>query len=141
PQFARLRPEASLGISPQDFALIAARVFADKPADHLDLSHIQPLRMSVREAAGMILDELSRSGGPLTFDELTAGCRHVAEVVVHFLACLELYKLDHVDLDQSANFGSLQVSWTPDDVQLAAGVFDMDAYEGSPTDDEEVTNP
>ena len=78
----------------------------------------------------MILDELTRSDAPLTFEELTAGCRHVAEVVVHFLACLELYKLDHVDLDQPGNFGTLTVAWTPDRTELTAGAFDLDAYEG-----------
>ncbi len=130
PQFARLRPEASLGITPEAFALLAARVFADMPDDVIDLSHIQPVRMTVREAAGMILDELTRSEGALTFDELTAGCRHIAEIVVHFLACLELYKLEHVDLDQDGNFGSLTVRWTPEATTLEAGSFDLDAYEG-----------
>ncbi len=136
PQFAKLRPEASLGITPEAFALLAARVFADTPTDSIDLSHIQPVRMTVREAAGMILDELSRSDAPLTFDELTAGCRHVAEVVVHFLACLELYKLDHVDLDQAGNFGSLTVTWTPEANELRVGAFDLDAYEGQVEDAE-----
>jgi segregation and condensation protein A len=129
PPFAALRPEATLGITPEAFAALAARVFADQPDDVLDLSHIQPVRMTVREAAGMILDELTRADGTLTFDELTAGCRHVAEVVVHFLACLELYKLDHVDLDQAGSFGTLTVTWTPE-APLRAGAFDVDAYEG-----------
>jgi segregation and condensation protein A len=130
PAFARLRPEASLGITPQAFALLAARAFADRPADAIDLSHIQPVRMTVREAAGMILDELARADGHLTFDELTAGCRHTAEVVVHFLACLELYKLDHVDLAQDGSFGTLRLTWTPDTGPVHAGSFDVDAYEG-----------
>lgn len=135
PQLAALRPEASLGISPDQLALIAARAFADRPADVLDLSHVQPVRMTVREAAGMILDELTRADGPLTFDELTAGCRHTAEVVVHFLACLELYKLDHVDLQQPENLGTLTVTWTPDARVLEAGAFDVDAYDGSVEDE------
>ena len=135
PQFAKLRPDATLGITPEAFALLAARAFADRPAEALDLSHIQPVRMTVRDAAGMILDELTRADGHLTFDELTAGCRHVAEVVVHFLACLELYKLDHVDLDQQGNFGSLRITWTPETTELHAGAFDVDTYEGTAPDD------
>lgn len=130
PAFAALRPEASLGITPEAFARLAARAFADKPDDALDLSHVQPVRMTVREAAGMILDELTRADGHLTFDELTAGCRHVAEVVVHFLACLELYKLDHVDLDQAGNFASLRITWTPEVTDLHEGAFDVDGYDG-----------
>lgn len=135
PAFAALRPEASIGITPEAFARLAARVFADTPSDVLDLSHIQPVRMTVREAAGMILDELTRSDRALTFEELTAGCRHVAEVVVHFLACLELYKLDHVDLDQAGNFATLTVAWTPDR-ELAPGAFDLDTYDAAPFDDD-----
>ncbi len=135
PQFARLRPEASLGITPEALARLAARAFADQPSGAIDLSHIQPVRMTVREAAGMILDELSRSEGPLTFEELTAGCRHVAEVVVHFLACLELYKLDHVDLAQPSNFGALSVTWTPEGADLTPTSFLRGAYAGLAADD------
>lgn len=127
--FAGLRPDATLGLTPGAFARLAARVFADTPSDVLDLSHIQPLRMSVREAAGMILDELTRSQAPLTFEELTAGCRHIAEVVVHFLACLELYKLDHVDLDQPDNFATLTVAWTPERSEVSAAAFEIEGYD------------
>jgi segregation and condensation protein A len=129
PALAALRPDATIGVTAAQFARLAARVFADTPDHDLDLSHIQPVRMTVREAAGMILDELERSDGPLTFDELTAGCRHVAEVVVHFLACLELYKLDHVELAQPSNFGTLSVTWTPDR-DLGPGAFDIDEFAG-----------
>ncbi|CAN5287447.1 ScpA family protein [soil metagenome] len=129
PAFARMHPDASLGVTPEAFARLAARVFAETPTDVLDLSHIQPVRMTVREAAGMILDELTRSEAPLTFEELTAGCRHVAEVIVHFLACLELYKLDHVDLDQPDNFATLTVAWTPDSA-LTPDAFDVESYDG-----------
>lgn len=131
PQFATLRPEVTLGVTPQDFALLAARVFAERPTDAIDLSHVQPVRISVSEAAGMITDELQRTAGPLTFDELTAGCRHVAEVVVHFLACLELYKLDQVDLQQDGNFGALRVTWKPDEGLLSSDPVLVDAYQGA----------
>lgn len=137
PRFASLRPEATLGITPDAFALLAARAFADRPRDAIDLSHIQPVRMTVGEAAGMILDELIRADGQLTFDDLTAGCRHIAEVVVHFLACLELYKLDHVDLAQEGSFGSLSITWTPEASPLGAGAFDVDSYDGEAQDDDQ----
>ena len=53
----------------------------------------------------MVLDELQRAGRALTFAELTAGCRHPSEIVVHFLALLELYKHEHVELEQATTFG------------------------------------
>jgi segregation and condensation protein A len=134
PRFAALRPEASLGVTPEGLALLAARALARADEPVLDLSHVQPVRMTVREAAGMVLDELARAGAPVTFDELTAGCRHVAEVVVHLLACLELHKLDQVDLRQDGTFGSITVTWTPDAAPLRVGAFDVDGYEAAPED-------
>ena len=130
PPFDKIRPEATLGVTPEAFARLAARVLAPSAEASIDLSHIQPVRMTVREAAGMILDELTRAEGALTFEELTAGCRYTPEIVVHFLACLELYKLDHVELEQAQNFGTMTVEWTPDRATLDSGSFDLDAYEG-----------
>lgn len=119
--FAGLVPEVQLPLDAAALATLAARVLADRPQPFVDLSHVQPVRMTVREAAGMLLDELLRAGGEATFRELTAGCRHPAEVVVHFLALLELYKLGHVDLDQVASFGELVVAHIPDAVGLWSG--------------------
>ena len=112
--FAALRPEVELPVDAHGLARLAARALADQPSGPVDLSHVQPVRMTVREAAGMVLDELVRADRPLTFTELTAGCRHRAEVIVHFLALLELYKLEQVDLEQATTFGELVVTWTPD---------------------------
>ena len=50
------------------------------------------------------------------------------EVVVHFLAVLELYKQGVIDIDQVGAFGDIHVQWRagadPTDVDL------VDAYEG-----------
>lgn len=133
PPFAGLRPEASIGVTQKEFAVLAARVFAERPPTDLDLTHVQPVRMTVAEAASMITDELTRSTGVVTFEELTAGCRHVAEVVVHFLACLELYKLDRVDLGQEDNFGALRITVTDDELPHTVGTLEMDGYDGGVT--------
>jgi segregation and condensation protein A len=144
PQLAKLVPEVTLGIAPEDLARIAARALAEQPDPFVDTSHLQPVRMTVREAAGMIADELERAGGRASFRELTAGCRHRIEVIVYFLAVLELYKSHHVDLDQPERFGELRVTagselmWYGS--SLAAleghGVHDFD-YTGSQTSDRE----
>jgi segregation and condensation protein A len=142
--YRRLVPETALDIDALDFAALAARALADRPAPTVDVSHLQPVRMTVREAAGMVVDELLRAGGHATFRELTAGCRHRIEVIVYFLAVLELYKSHHVDLDQPERFGELRVTagselmWYGS--SLAAleghGVHDFD-YTGSQTSDRE----
>lgn len=122
---AALHPPVELAISGADLARIAARAFADARMQHVDLTHVQPARLTVREAAASVLDELEASSGRLSFAELTAGCRHVAEVVAHFLAVLELYKHGHVDLEQATHLGVLTVVGT----RLGSGA-EEDEYDG-----------
>ncbi len=108
-RYVGLVPQAELGIDAGGLAMLAAAALAAAETS-VDLTHVQPVRLTVREAAAMLVDELGRAGGRASFRELTAGCRHRVEVVVHFLAALELYKLDLVDLDQDGSFGALEVS-------------------------------
>lgn len=109
-RYVGLQPELRLPITPEQLAELAARAMAEQVAPQVDLSHVQPVRMTVREAARLVTDELARAGGRATFAEVTAGCRHRVEVIVCFLALLELYKLEAVDLEQPAAFGDLVVT-------------------------------
>lgn len=115
PSLRGVRAPVELGVGPQRLAAIAARALAARDDDApVDTSHLQPVRLTVREAAGMVVDELARAGGEATFAELTAGCRHRVEIIVHFLSLLELFKLGLVDLDQTGSFGTLRVRWDLD---------------------------
>jgi len=108
-RYVGLLPDVDLPVDAAGLAELAARALAERPHPTVDLSHVQPVRMTVREAAAMIADELERAGGRASFRDLVAGCRHRVEVIVHFLALLELYKFDLVDLAQPENFGELTV--------------------------------
>jgi segregation and condensation protein A len=143
PRFAKLVPEVALGITPDTLALIAARALAARPDPFVDTSHLQPVRMSVREAAGMIVDELGRAGGRATFRELTAGCRHRVEVIVCFLALLELYKLEQVDLDQVDRCGELVVRWEDGTDWATSALGRMETYEvpADDVDDDDAGGP
>lgn len=114
PAFRDLRPPVSIGVGAQRLADIAAKALTEREDEAVDTSYLQPVRLTVREAAGMVVDELARAGGQATFAELTAGCRHQVEVIVHFLSLLELYKLELVDLLQPTAFGTLRVRWELD---------------------------
>ncbi len=138
-RYAGLMPDVRLEVTPQRLAEIAAQALAARPEPVVDVSHLQPVRMTVREAAAMVMHELQRAGGNATFEELTAGCRHRVEVVVHFLALLELYKLDVVELDQTANFGSLRVAANPDAPWETSAFPEIEEYAAAPAEDEEVT--
>lgn len=122
-RFARVRPDVTLPLDADGLAALAARVLAEQPTPVVDLGHLQPVRLTVREAAGMVIDELDRAGGRLAFRELTAGCRHRAEVIVHFLALLELFKLDLVDLEQPGATGDLLVTQLDDATVSAEGAL------------------
>lgn len=113
PAFARVAPEVRLEVTAGELAHLAARALQERPSPNVDVSHLQPVRITVREAAANLVDELVRAGGSTSFAELTAGCRHRIELIVHFLAALELYKDGRVGLDQAERCGSITVTWNP----------------------------
>ena len=140
-RFARLVPAVQLPVAAEGLALLAAHALAERPDNAVDVTHLQPVRITVREAAGMVVDELARAGGRATFAELTAGCRHRVEVVVCFLALLELYRFDHVDLHQSGCFGDLEVEWLPDGGWEDSALGAMDVYEATDLDADPDADP
>ena len=69
--------------------------------------------------------------GSLTFRELTGHLTSRMEIIVSFLALLELCKQGRVALDQGHTFGDLEVVWLAGDrepVSVATGLYDE--YEG-----------
>ncbi len=79
---------------------------AERP---LDVSYIAPIRVNIpdfMERIRRVLAEKSRT----TFRELTADCRLRIEVIATFLALLELFKREEVDLFQAERFGDIQVA-------------------------------
>jgi len=65
------------------------------------------VRMSVWEALDELADELPRVGR-ITFRRLTGALVERVEIIVRFLAVLELYKQGLVDLDQGERFGDIK---------------------------------
>jgi segregation and condensation protein A len=75
-----------------------------------------------------LVDELARSG-PITFRRLTSGIVDRIEVIVRFLAVLELFKQGYVDVSQAGRFGEIAIEWIgPDD--LTTDEIHVDIYEG-----------
>jgi segregation and condensation protein A len=146
-RYRRCLPQVELPVDAQGLATLAARALAERPVPAVDLSHVQPVRLTVREAAGMVMDELDRAGGRASFRELAAGCRHRIEVIIHFLALLELYKLECIDLEQTASFAELVVQRIRPDANLAGAVLELYEERTSPSTptrppvDEQVPNP
>jgi segregation and condensation protein A len=78
------------------------------PAEEVQTTHIAPIRASVRDAIETVL-ALLPAHGPVRFRELTYGVTEKLEVIVRFLAVLELFKQGVVDLEQFETFGELTV--------------------------------
>jgi segregation and condensation protein A len=109
-QFTRLVPDVLAGVTGEQLAEAMNRMMTPKPPARVLLDHVAPVRASVRDAVEELLDELPRAGR-ITFARLTSGLVERLEVIVRFLALLELYKQGAVELDQPVTFGQLEVVW------------------------------
>jgi segregation and condensation protein A len=128
-RFLSLTPDLMEGITPEKLRKAFLRAIAPKPVVRVDLEHVAPIRMSVWEAIDELVDELPRVGR-IGFRRLTAGLVERLEVIVRFLAVLELYKQGLVDLDQGERFGDITILWIG---ETAGGILDrelVDSYEG-----------
>jgi segregation and condensation protein A len=92
----------------------------------VDLFHVAAVRVSVADALEELMDELPRVGR-ISFRRLTSGLVERLEVVVRFLALLEMYKQGFVDLAQAERFGDIEVVWMGAE---AAAAMTIDDYEG-----------
>lgn len=111
PQFADLAPDLLARVSLAHIGRAAARALEEKPEVVLDTSHVQPIRVSVRDAIHEIKAMLT-DGRPKTFLEICRGQSERIEVVVRFLALLEMFKAGAVDVTQADRFGDITAVWT-----------------------------
>ena len=98
----------------------------------VDLTHVAPIRLSVADAVDELVDELPRVGR-ITFRRLTSDLVERLEVIVRFLALLELFKQGLVELDQADACGDIEVLWVGERRRRRAGrvaAGAIDDYEG-----------
>jgi len=132
-RFLDLAPDILEGVDADDIASAYIRALTPKPKPKVDLFHVSAVRVSVAEAVEELIDELPRAGR-ITFRELTSCFVERIEVVVRFLALLELYKQGLVDIDQPSNFAQIEIVWLGGRIAgMAADLADLaliDAYDG-----------
>jgi len=109
-QFSDLAPDLLAGVRPHDIAAAFRRASVARPQPVLDLSHVTVEQVSVSEAVSE-LEAYLPTCGEVTFKELTAHLKTRMQVIVRFLALLELHKRGVLTLDQGETFGDLHVSW------------------------------
>jgi segregation and condensation protein A len=108
PELAHLYPDVLERVRPERLASLAAALLRPPPA--LDLYHVTPIRYTMEEAVAAVVSHLGRSGRA-RFRELVADCEERIQVVVRFLALLDLYREGKVDLAQADTFGEIEVEW------------------------------
>jgi segregation and condensation protein A len=111
PEFAHLYPDVMEKVAAEDLAALAAALL--RPPPLLDLSHVTPIRYTMDEARAAVRSHLDRLG-QATFRDLVADCDERIQIVVRFLALLDLYREGKVDLTQAETFGEIQVRWEDD---------------------------
>ena len=124
--FIGLVPDLLEGVTGDDLAAAFVRAVTPRPEPRVDVAHVAPIKMSVAETVVELAAELRRIG-KVTFRELTRDISDRVEVVVHFLAVLELFKMGSVEIDQARTFGDISVEWLHDAESAASPV---DVYEG-----------
>ena len=126
-QFVSLAPDLLAGIEAEDLRRAYVKILT-RPRTHVDLFHVNPVKANVSDALEELVDELPRLGRT-TFRALTGSLVERIEVVVRFLAVLELFKAGLVDLDQIGQFGDIHIVWLGA-ADAAEALEAVDTYEG-----------
>lgn len=110
PELSHLYPDPMVRVTAEQLATLAAQLL--RPPPTLDLSHVTPIRFSVADAMSTVETRIQGfGGGQASFRALVEDCTERIEIVVRFLAILELYREGKVELQQAATFGEIEVEW------------------------------
>jgi segregation and condensation protein A len=123
-------PDLLEGVTVDQLAEAFLRATAERPVPVVDLYHVTVDTVTVAEAVADLAQRLPALGRS-TFRTLTRHLTTRMEIIVRFLALLELCKQGRVDLDQGHTFGDLEVAWVGDarqPVGVGSGLYDE--YEG-----------
>ncbi len=127
-RFADVIPDLLEGTTVARLRNAAIRALTPRPVPTVDLFHVAPIKVTVADAVAELIDELPRAGR-ISFRRLTAALTDRIEVIVRFLAVLELFKQGAVELDQPERFGDIEVTWTAGD-DFEPDQLLIDTYEG-----------
>ncbi|NKY18680.1 segregation and condensation protein A [Tsukamurella spumae] len=134
PRFEELVPPVRLGVTAEQFALVAVSAFTPKVKPTVGLGHLHVPKVSVPEQAKLIAARLrERPDHWAGFAELVADCDSGIAVIARFLALLELYRERAVLFDQPEALGDLKVRWSGENDGTVVGGT-RDEYDETPDD-------
>lgn len=129
-RFLGLEPDLLAGVTGEMLLERVRRALLERPAPPaLDTSHVHVDQVSVAEVFGELIQALPTLGRT-TMRELTSVMPTTPEVVACFLALLELFKRELVDLVQAETFGEIEITWTGGSGEVEVGA--LDDYDYSP---------
>ena len=108
PEFLNTMPDYLEGITLRGLAVICADLDSRREGFLLEAEHIAPNRLPVALTVASV-DRVTMANPHTTFEALLDGESTPEQVVVTFLAILQLYKLGSVRLAQQDNFGTIKI--------------------------------
>ena len=109
PEFSHLYPDPMTRVTAEELGRLAAQLL--RPPPTLDLTHVTPIRYTMAEAMSAVERRIEGFGRKASFRDLVADCDERIQIVVRFLALLELYRDGRVELHQGETFGEIRVEW------------------------------
>lgn len=127
-RFAELMPDLLEGVRPKQVHAAYVRATTPRPEPKVDLFHVGVIKANVADALAELVDELPRVRR-ITFRRLTADLVDRIEIIVRFLALLELFKQGYLEIEQGEKFGEIDIVWTGGE-EVTVGAILIDDYEG-----------
>ncbi len=126
-RYVDLVPDFLEEISPDDIRAAFMRATTARPTPRVDVAHITAIPISVDEVTTDLVARLPEIG-TVSFRELTSDLTTNIELVVYFLAVLELYKQGYIEISQATTFGRIAITWggdaDPAEPLVAVGAYD-----------------
>jgi segregation and condensation protein A len=109
PEFSHLYPDPMTRVTSEGLTALAAQLL--RPPPTLDLTHVTPIRYTMAEAMSAVERRIEGFGRSASFRDLVADCEERIQIVVRFLALLEMYRDGRVELLQGTTFGEIHIEW------------------------------
>lgn len=108
PEFLNIMPDYLAGITLRGLAVICADLAGRRETFLLEAEHVAPHRIPIELTVASV-DRVTIARPHTTFHELLDGTATPEQIVVTFLAILELAKRGSVLLEQDENFGTIRI--------------------------------
>lgn len=115
-----LPPVPSGSVSPLDLLAALKRVLEEVGEGKQPITSIPRQKITLRMKMSEMFRRVRESGGRMPFSSLFAPERTRTEVVVAFLALLELLRLRKIEADQGSSFGEIYISEAAQDEQAGS---------------------